>query len=729
MNILLIGGSGSFINNLIIKLNKEGHRLYLLTGSRYKQAPYQKVFERYDFTYDCSCLDEIFESVDPDVVLYMGAFDTNYRWVEEEREAVRYSTNLMNILMAYAKNCSGQFIYLSSHEVYSLNYPDNIEEDEPLTPSGFRSMVLAQGEEICESHRGYRSKDIITLRLDHLYSIPNERKDVDNICSKMCLEVLEDQTITLTEGNSFTLLYETDAVEFIYRIIKARRHKYPVYNIATTQVMSEFDIASLITDYMGFDVDLKSTHVEGTRKVLSSERYVEEFGKPFACEVRQIISKMVSYMKKNRYIFLTGAPANQPFWKRLFDKSNWFVKALIPFLENLLCFVVFFILHVILMNSTVFAGMDFFLLYVLIFAIVYGQQQATFSAVLSVIGYFYAQTGQRSGFDIMMDTHTYVWMAELFILGLSVGYMRDQLKAIKNENVEEREFLSEQLSDIQDINSSNVRVKDALSTQIINQNDSVGKIFSITSALEQYSPEEVLFFAAEILAKLMKSKDVAIYTVSNNDYARLFSYTSSKAKVMGNSIKYRELGEVYETLMERKVYINRKMDEQYPLMASAIMDNDEIQMMIFIWGIQWEQMTLGQANQLTVISALIQNALLRANRYLAALEKQRFVEDSRMLNTEAFTTLARAYVQVEIKHLTECTLLRVFASPSQYVEIGKVFASNLRPMDYVGTLPDGYMYALLSNTTAEEAQYVIRRFEERGYRTEIMEDEIAWQSN
>lgn len=148
MNILLIGGSGSFINNLIIKLNKEGHRLYLLTGSRYKQAPYQKVFERYDFTYDCSCLDEIFESVDPDVVLYMGAFDTNYRWVEEEREAVRYSTNLMNILMAYAKNCSGQFIYLSSHEVYSLNYPNNIEEDEPLTPSGFRSMVLAQGEEI-----------------------------------------------------------------------------------------------------------------------------------------------------------------------------------------------------------------------------------------------------------------------------------------------------------------------------------------------------------------------------------------------------------------------------------------------------------------------------------------------------------------------------------------------------------------------------------------------------
>ena len=433
-------------------------------------------------------------------------------------------------------------------------------------------------------------------------------------------------------------------------------------------------------------------------------------------------------MKKNRYVFLNDTEKQQPVWKRFLDSSNWLIKAVVPFIENIICFFVFFILNVILADSTVFSGMDFFLLYVLIFAMVYGQQQATFSAVLSVIGYFYAQLSKQTGFEIMMDSHTYVWMAELFIFGLSVGYMRDQLKNIKNENIEEREFLTEQLSDIQDINSSNVRVKDALSTQIINQNDSVGKIYSITSALERYSPEEVLFYAAEILSQLMHSKDVAIYTVSNNDYARLFSYTSTKAKSMGNSLKYRELGEVYETLMSNKVYINRKMDEQYPLMASAILENEEIKMMIFIWGIQWEQMTLGQANQLTVISALIQNASLRASRYLAALEEERFVADSRMLKTDAFATLARAYVQAESKHLTECTMIRILADEKDYLETGKIFAANLRPMDYVGTLPDGNMYALLSNTTVVEAEHVMRRFAERGYKTEVVEDELAWQN-
>ena len=72
MNVLLIGGAGTFINNLIVKLKKEGHRVYLLTGSRYDDRPYQKVFEKYNFSYDSSCLNEIFESIRPDLTIFMG---------------------------------------------------------------------------------------------------------------------------------------------------------------------------------------------------------------------------------------------------------------------------------------------------------------------------------------------------------------------------------------------------------------------------------------------------------------------------------------------------------------------------------------------------------------------------------------------------------------------------------------------------------------------------------
>ena len=114
MNILLLGGAGSLINQMILKLRKEGHRVFVLTGDRYKKQNYEKVFETYNFPYNSEDLSEIIESVNPDVTLFMGAFDTNYRWDKEEREMVRYTSDLMNILVAHTKIKKDKFILLSS---------------------------------------------------------------------------------------------------------------------------------------------------------------------------------------------------------------------------------------------------------------------------------------------------------------------------------------------------------------------------------------------------------------------------------------------------------------------------------------------------------------------------------------------------------------------------------------------------------------------------------------
>jgi len=388
---------------------------------------------------------------------------------------------------------------------------------------------------------------------------------------------------------------------------------------------------------------------------------------------------------------------------------------------------VFFFLDGYIQEGSIFNRLDFFLIYVLLFAIFYGQQQALLSGTLAVICYCITRISFENGFEIILSSDTYIWIAQLFVVGLVVGYMKDQLSEIEKENEEEKDYLSDQLTDIQDIHNSNVRVKDALETQIVNQSDSVGKIYSITSALNQYSAEEVLFYAAEILAKLMKTKDVAIYTVSNADYARLFSYTSPKAKALGNSIKYPEMGEVYETIAAGKVYINRQMDERYPLMANAIFENEKMQMLIFVWGLSWEQMTLGQSNQLTIISSLIQNAVLRANKYMEALEQQRYVADSRMLVEDAFATLVSAHMQASDKGLTECTLLRILTSmhDGDQVADGTLLASKLRLSDYVGTLADNQLYVLLSNTSNKDADFVINRFAGLGYETEIVKEKIA----
>lgn len=721
MNILLIGGSGSFINNLIIKLNKEGHRIYLLTGSRYKQAPYQKVFERYDFTYDCTCLDEIFKSIDPDLTLFMGAHDTNFRW-QEEKDAVRFSASLMNILMAYSMNNVGRFIYLSSDEVYGYDYDRFITEESPTAPSTMRGMVIAQGEELCRSFRVNRGLDILTLRIDNIYNIPQERKDVNNICARMCLEALEKGTISVTHDHFMSFMYETDAVEFIYRFIQADSQKYSIYNLSVSEAISEQELAHMVKDAMGEEITIVHNEKLGQRRVLSNNRMYEEFKIPLSCDLETIIQRMAEHMKNHRNLFLTGEKDKLPWWKRLMNKAGWFIHALIPFVENLICFIPFFMINNRTADSAYFANLDLYLLYVLLFAIVYGQQQATFSAVLATAGYCFRQMYDRSGFELMLDSNTYIWIAQLFILGLTIGYMKDKLNVLKRESEEEQQFLSVQLSDIQDINNSNVRVKDALETQIVNQNDSIGKIYSITSTLDQYSAEEVLFYATEILVQLFGTRDVAIYTISNSEYARLFSATSQKARSMGNSMRYAEMGEFYETIMSRKVYINKTLDDKYPLMATAIFENDKIQTILCIWGIPWERMTLGQANQLTVVSALIQNAVLRANKYLKVLERERYKAGTRIMETEAFSALSHAFMTAEAKGLTDSTLLRVMNKTGNSLQAGQFLDAQLRESDYIGTLEDGELYILLSNTSKEHSLNVINRMAQLGINIEVVEE-------
>ena len=142
MNVLLIGGSSRMMDAIIDKLNKNGHRLYVLTGRRDKRFSYKHIFERYDFEYEDDSVKDIFESIKPDMVLFLGAYDTNFSWQRARQDSVHYAAALMNILSAYSVVGKGRFVYFSSQEVFSGSYTNNIRETETVAPKGFKAMVV-----------------------------------------------------------------------------------------------------------------------------------------------------------------------------------------------------------------------------------------------------------------------------------------------------------------------------------------------------------------------------------------------------------------------------------------------------------------------------------------------------------------------------------------------------------------------------------------------------------
>ncbi len=100
MVVLLIGGSSVLMNAMIDKLNKNGHRVYLLTGQKEGHSSYHHVFEKYHFSYDSGSIKDILESIRPDVTVFTGAYDTNFDWSSPRQDSVRYMAGLMNILAA-----------------------------------------------------------------------------------------------------------------------------------------------------------------------------------------------------------------------------------------------------------------------------------------------------------------------------------------------------------------------------------------------------------------------------------------------------------------------------------------------------------------------------------------------------------------------------------------------------------------------------------------------------
>lgn len=717
----MIGGSSGFMDSVIDKMNKSGHQVYLLTGQKDRHTSYKRVFEKYNFEYDTDSIEDIFKSIQPELIIFMGAYDTNFDWSMARQESVRYSAALTNLLSAYSVTGKGRFVYFSSHEVYSSIHGADVREETVAEPKGLKALAIAHGEELCNSYRLSRGMDTLILRFDHIYGIPKKGERLDDPCFKMCLESLKSGRISANSRNSFSMIYMKDAVEFAYKAAVDAEPTHSCYHISSMEEIDEMQLAGLLCRHMGGDkVEIVDNSVgENHRLLLDGKRYLKEYSMKVFVEYDAGVQKVVQYMASHREAFLKDEDSGGGRLGRLIHNTRVVIRKIIPFAENCICFIPFFMLNNRAVGSQYFSRLDFYLLYVLLFAIMHGQQQALVSAVLAVCGYCFRQMYHRTGFEILMDYNTYVWIAQLFILGMVVGYMRDQLKYIREENEEKVRYLHGKLDDIEDINDSNIRMKQSFEMQIMNQKDSLGKVYEIASRLDAYEPEEVLFYAAEMLSKLMESKDVAIYTVANRDYARLFSATSNEARKLGNSVKYTSMELMYNELKERRVYINKTLEDKLPLMASAVYESEEMQLILMIWGLPWQRMTLAEANRLTVIGALIQNTVVRANRYLEALRDQRYVDETNVLDEEAFAHLAKAFFDARDKGLTECSLVEVIGV-GEYgrKEAAVILSAQMRQTDYLGIL-HGRLCALLSNTDQEGARSVMERFSSKGYHSEL----------
>ena len=423
MDVMLVGGISPVMRKLILKLYKEGHKIHVLSGTRNPAIHYDHVFERYDFPYDSASVEEVFRSVDPDVTILLGAFDGNYTGEDPRKEAVSFTAGVQNILLSWATLKKGRLIYMSSSEVYGSSYQKTVSETVSPVPRGIRPIMLYQGEETVRFYQEKLKKDAIVVRVDRIHDVPQDRNDVRfGIIEGMCLNAFRKGSVSYRRNHVHGLTYLGDVIEALYKLVSCEKHEHGLYNISSSQQCSEEQIAQAIQKCSDTPVEILDITLDEHRSVvLNNERFKEEFGFEIFQTPEQTVEKTLKYMHAHSTKFLEEENEGGNIVQRLYYRTVRILGALVPYMENLVCFIPFFMLNNRAVGSQYFSKIDFYLLYVLLFAVVHGQRQATFSALLATVGYMFRQMYGKTGLMVVTDYNTYVWIAEIFILGLVVG--------------------------------------------------------------------------------------------------------------------------------------------------------------------------------------------------------------------------------------------------------------------------------------------------------------------
>ena len=111
MKVFIAGSYNAFTNELIKKFHKENDKVYVLTGEQYHGNKPHNVFEQYTFPYTGDSIIEVLDSVQPDIILFTGAYDTNFKWQNMRSESMHYMSGLINILMSANVQHTKQFCH------------------------------------------------------------------------------------------------------------------------------------------------------------------------------------------------------------------------------------------------------------------------------------------------------------------------------------------------------------------------------------------------------------------------------------------------------------------------------------------------------------------------------------------------------------------------------------------------------------------------------------------
>lgn len=729
MKVLITGGYG-FIGSFVAeRFYKEGYEVYIIdnlsTGDKqnidFKHKGYVLSVE------DRKC-EEIFRSNRFDTVVHLAAQVNVKTSVEDPRlDSKSNVLGLSNMLLLSQKYNVHKFIFASSAAVYGNNDEVPLLESSvcnPISPYGINKWI---GETYCNKWKQLYGLDTLCFRFSNVYGPRQGSVGEGGVISIFMEKVIKGNELVVygDGGQTRDFIYVEDVADAIYRSSYSRLDG--VYNLSANTENSVNELIGALQGLHGSVAFVHSEQREGDiyRSKLDNRRIANDldwvpknsFQEGLAKTYEWFVQKHASQEQTRIKVKKLSAPS----------RLGQVIRTLLPYAENALAFG-FTAWMSLLLRDSLSDFIDIKIIYIILLGILYGNRQSMLAVGMSTALYMFNELNKgREMLSLFYDTDFFFHVAVYLFIGLVVGYTIERKNTMLESKKRELESLSEKHEFLTEVFKETRQVKDELQQQIMNNGDSFGKIYSVVKELESLEPEKIFTSTVSVVESVMKSQAVTIYTVNKyGSYLRLLARSSGTQFDASKSMKVEDFPYIQKLLNEKKLFVNKDLKGDIPLLAAPVFNNGKVVAVISVHTMKFDYFTLYHQNLFKIIVDLISSSLSRALSYVEATAIQRYIDGTPVLKPEVFADILASKQVANAKHGVEYMLLTPIETFDVSDETPQKVSRFLRETDYLGMSMEGKLLVLLSNSSQEEASFVLNRFEQNGIYMRMVDEEFSY---
>ncbi len=715
MKILIVGNYNFFSVALVSRLKREKHNTFIICGKKQENGyTYkQKADVEYWFDPSDSSVHHIIDDVRPEAIIFMGAYDTSYRWHQLRTAGSDYLSSLTSILSAAVECNTERLIYLS-----------DIPASEVKRQMGQKDIAVSSGEHLCGNYAAGDTLSCVIARFSSVYGVP-EQKNED--CGELTRFIYNGLLglFKPDEERSINAMYVSDAVEAVYRLLSVAAPG-EMYNIRSGRIIRLSELYAYLQEIENLDAVQRTAIPDKVfEQVTEPSEFDNEFGfKCFVSPITGIRNVAVGLFENKLLDIAPQFEGKKTLWQRFMSGYGMLKRAVsvvLPYIENILMFA-FAQLLIYYGYPDVAQILVFYIVFMSAF---FSRAQMFISIVLSVVSFTFFHNSGSTLYMIVSD-YSYIFTVLTMILsGFIVSALRDKLHSVR---VEKDFVISTQEKEIAELNSmldTSRDIKAELESRLLNHSDSLSKIYGIVSQLDAMETRKVFMGALRVVSEIMRSKDVSIYMSGNNSsYFRCVASSTPKAREsMPTSIKITDYAEVYDALKNDNIYVNTELNFNLPVMALAISTGEEFNVVIMLWSIDFKDLGLYHINLFLVIRMIMTNSINRAYQYELATIEQRYYPNTSILRKEFFSEILDDQKKISADTNSPFALLRIATEPGSQdslIETGLKLSGSLRTTDYLGVSDDDALMLILGGTGENDVPFVISRLTSKGVEVEVM---------